>query len=54
MVLSYFSPSLFSLPRLGNGVGGAAAVLLVCVEAQASSSSSSRVLHSRGRKMVRG
>jgi hypothetical protein len=51
MVLSYFSPSLFSLPRLGNGVGGAAAVLLVCVEAQASSS---RVLHSRGRKMVRG
>jgi hypothetical protein len=44
MVLSSFSPSLFSLPRLGNGVGGAAAVLLVCVEAQASSSSSSRVL----------
>jgi hypothetical protein len=41
MVLSSFSPSLFSLPRLGNGVGGAAAVLLVCVEAQASSSSSS-------------
>ena len=39
MVLSPFSPSSFSLPRLGNGVGGAAAVLLVCAEAKASSSS---------------
>jgi len=40
------SPSSFSLPRLGNGVGGTAAVLLVCVEAKASSSS--RVLHAGG------
>ena len=39
VVLSPFSPSLFSLPRLGNGVGGAVAVLLVCAEAKASSSS---------------
>jgi len=31
VVLPPFSPSLFSLPRLGNGVGGAAAVLLVRV-----------------------
>ena len=36
---SPFSPSSFSLPRLGNGVGGAVAVLLVCAEAKASSSS---------------
>jgi hypothetical protein len=40
---SPFSPSSFSLPRLGNGVGGTAAVLLVCAEVKASSSS--RVLH---------
>jgi len=39
VVLPPFSPSLFSLPRLGNGVGGVAAVLLVCAEAHASSSS---------------
>jgi len=31
VVLPLFSPSLFLLPRLGNGVGGAAAVLLVRV-----------------------
>ena len=31
MVLPPFSPSLFSLPRLGNGVGGAAVVLLIRV-----------------------
>jgi hypothetical protein len=31
VVLPPFSPSLFSLPRLGNGVGGGAAVLLVRV-----------------------
>jgi len=43
VVLPPFSPSLFSLPRLGNGVGGAAVVLLVRVEAHASSSCS-RVL----------
>jgi hypothetical protein len=34
---------LFSLPRLGIGIGGVAVVLLVCAEAQASSSCS-RVL----------
>jgi hypothetical protein len=33
VVLPPFSPSLFSLPRLDNDVGGAAAVLLVCAEA---------------------
>jgi len=38
-----FSPYLFSLPRLGNGVGGAAVALLVRVKAHASSSCS-RVL----------
>ena len=43
VVLPPFSPSLFSLPRLGIGIGGVAAVLLVCAEAQASSSCS-RVL----------
>jgi len=43
---SPFSPSSFSLPRLGNGVGDTAAVLLVCAEAKASSSS--RVLHAGG------
>ena len=43
---SPFSPFSFSLPRLGNGAGGAAAVLLVCAEAKASSSS--RVLHAGG------
>jgi len=43
---SPFSPSSFSLPRLGNGVGGTAAVLLVCAEVKASSSS--RVLHTGG------
>jgi hypothetical protein len=43
VVLPPFSPSLFSLPRLGNGVGGAVAALLVRVEAHASSSCS-RVL----------
>jgi len=43
VVLPPFSPSLFSHPRLGNGIGGVAAVLLVCAEAHASSSSS-RVL----------
>jgi hypothetical protein len=42
VVLPPFSPSLFSLPRLG--VSGAAAILLICAEAQASSFSSSRVL----------
>jgi len=31
VVLPPFSPSLFSLPRLGNGVGGAVVVLLVLV-----------------------
>jgi len=43
VVLPSFSPSSFSLPRLGNGIDGAAAVLLVCAEVQASSSCS-RVL----------
>jgi len=43
VVLPPFSPSLFSLPRLDNGIDGAAATLLVRVEAHASSSCS-RVL----------
>jgi len=43
---SPFSPSSFSLPRLGNGTDGATVVLLVCAEVKASSSS--RVLHAGG------